>query len=120
MLKQIEKESIEGNIDNIRDLLEKFEKSKVYRAKVEQILRSAYLNQLLSKLVDFAKEKQESDKELLTKGVNNYLRMFGFDDEVGEIVEKLKALDVHIPIEYYDKALELRLDQFPNFIWDEI
>ena len=88
--------SANGDVESILNELKEYLQVKDKTIKIGQLIRSAYLYQLLSLLVKQIKGKNVSD--LIKKGIKNYIKLFGFDIEIGDIIEKAKHLNINIDL----------------------
>jgi len=88
--------SANGDVESILNELKEYLQVKDKTIKIGQLIRSAYLYQLLSLLVKQVKGKNVSD--LIKKGIKNYIKLFGFDIEIGDIIEKAKHLNINIDL----------------------
>ncbi len=107
-----EKEALEGNVKNISTVLGDLINSEIYKNKIIQIIRSAYLNQLLNAL-----KSKEFDK--VKKGVKNYIAYFGTDNEIEDIIKIGKKLGVEFDINSFEPSKILSLHSLPHLIWEE-
>lgn len=108
--KQAEKEALSGNIDKVSTILNDLLHSSIYKHRAEQIIKSAYLNQLLNAV---------KDKEKIQKGVNNYISYFGYDNEIEDIIKKAKFYKTEPIIKSLEKSRLIDFDNLPKFIWEE-
>ena len=79
-VKQAEIYSSKGDVANILKNLKNYMKIKEKLPKIGELIKSAYLYQLLAKL------KEEVDDSVLEKGFKNYIKMFGLDLEVSDLI----------------------------------
>ncbi len=111
--KNAEKEALNGNVSDIKNILGDLTKSNIYRSKIENLIKSAYLNQLLNILV-------KKDTEKLQKGIENYISFFGLDNEIDDIMKMSKKLAMNIGIKNSEKSRFLDFEALPEFIWEKI
>ena len=109
--KQAEKEAMQGNILGLKEILEDLYKSSIYKHKIENIIKSAYLNQLMDALI-----KKETEK--VQKGVENYISFFGIDNEIEDILKIAKKLALDIMIKNTEKSRFLDFERLSDFIWE--
>ena len=109
--KQAEKEAMQGNIAGLKEILEDLYKSSIYKHKIENIIKSAYLNQLMDALI-----KKETEK--VQKGVENYISFFGIDNEIEDILKIAKKLALDIMIKNTEKSRFLDFERLSDFIWE--
>jgi hypothetical protein len=107
-----ENEAINGSVSAIKRILGDLLNSKVYRSKASQIIKSAYLNQLLDAL-------KKKDAQKVQKGVRNYVAYFGLDNEVEDIIKIAKKLGINVTLSSTDATKLLDFDSLPDFIWEE-
>ena len=88
--------SAKGDVLSILNELQNYMQIEDKRIKIGQLIKSAYLYQFLSLLAKQAKSKNVSN--LIKKGVKNYIKIFGFDIEIGDVVEKAKKLNIEIDL----------------------
>ncbi len=110
--KQAEKYSSSGNVKAIKNLLKGLSYSTLFKNRVLNILKSAYLNQLLEVLIG-------KDESKLKKGVNNYISYFGKDNEIEDIIKMAKKLGIEIKPDL-EKSRFAEFDSLPDFIWEEV
>jgi hypothetical protein len=80
-----EEYSAKGDVKHILESLKNYMKIKEKLSKIAELVKSAYLYQLLEKL-----KEQNSDDETIQKGFNKYIEIFGLDFEVGDLIELAK------------------------------
>jgi len=100
-VKQAEKYSAIGDVQHILDILKHYMKIKEKLPKIGEIIKVAYLYQILSKL------KKEVDDKTIEKGIKNYIKIFGLDLEISDLIELAKKSGRNIDlsdIEEGDKA----------------
>ena len=93
---QAEIYSSKGDVLSILDELQDYMQIEDKKIKIGQLVKSGYLYQLLSLLSKQAKNQNVSS--LIKKGVKNYIKLFGFDIEIGDIIEKAKKLNIEIDL----------------------
>jgi len=86
------KGDIEGIIKNVGDLF----KIKEYEIRIANLIKSAYLQQIIHLLTLKLKGKNVEAKIL--KAFKEYIRLFGFDLEISDLVEKAKRLKVNVDL----------------------
>ena len=111
--------SANGDVENILNELKEYLQVKDKTIKIGQLIKSAYLYQLLSLLVKQAKGKNVSD--LIKKGIKNYIKLFGFDIEVGDIIEKAKQLKIDIDLSNVKEGDLITWHHYnvPKKIWED-
>jgi len=111
--------SANGDVENILNELKEYLHVKDKRIKIGQLIKSAYLYQLLSLLAKHLKQKNLSG--LIKKGIKNYIKLFGFDIEVGDIIEKTKQLNINIGLSNIEEGDVTSWYNYnlPKKIWED-
>ncbi|WP_457564167.1 hypothetical protein, partial [Caminibacter sp.] len=109
--KLAEKEAMEGNIAKLREILGDLNNSLIYKHKIENIIKSAYLNQLMDLLV-------KKDEAKLQKGIENYIAFFGLDNEIEDILKIAKRLGLNVKLTNTEKSRFLDFERLSDFIWE--
>ena len=109
-----------GDVNKILDELSDYMKISDKRIKIGQIVRSAYLQQIISLLVKAV--KGENVKEYFEKAVRNYIKLFGFDMEISDLIEKAKRLKMDIDFSDVEEGdlTKWHLYKLPEKIWEDI
>ena len=110
--KRAEKAVSEGNIKGIISDLKDLASVKIYEKKIENLIKAAYLNQLLSVL-------KEKEKSKLERGINNYISLFGYDNEIEDIIKMANKLLLNPTIKSTEKTRLFDIESLPDFIWEE-
>ena len=79
-IEEAELYSSKGDVKRVLESLKHYLKIKEKLPKIGQLVKSAYLYQLLEKL------KTEADDEVIEKGFKNYIKIFGLDLEVSDLI----------------------------------
>jgi len=79
-VKEAEQYSAKGDVEHILKSLEHYMKIKEKLPRIGELVKSAYLYQLLEKL------KTETDDKTIEKGFKNYIKIFGLDLEVSDLI----------------------------------
>ena len=79
-----ENDSGRGDVKAILDSLKNYMKIKDKLPKIGELIKSAYLYQLLAKL------KTEVSDKIIEKGFRNYIQIFGLDLEVSDLITLAK------------------------------
>lgn len=95
-LRLAEKYAAKGDVEGIFKSVGDLVKIKEYSMRIANLIKSAYLQQIISLLA--AKLKGEKTDVLIQKAVKNYVNLFGFDLEIGDLIEKAKKLKVNIDL----------------------
>jgi len=79
-IKKAEQYSAIGDVKDILETLKHYMKIKEKLPKIGELIKSAYLYQILSKL------KEEVDDKIIEKGIRNYIKIFGVDLEISDLI----------------------------------
>jgi WD40 repeat protein len=86
------KGDIQGIFDSVGDLI----KIKEYSLRIANLIKSAYLQQIISLLAEKLKGKKID--EYIKKAIKTYINLFGYDFEIEDLIEKAKKLKVNIDL----------------------
>ncbi|NPA55060.1 MAG: hypothetical protein GXO40_01685 [Epsilonproteobacteria bacterium] len=101
---QAEKASAQGDVRYILETLENYMKIKEKLPKIGELVKTAYLYQILSKI------KEKADIKLLERGIKNYLKIFGLDEEIKDLIDTIKK--------QYKKEIDIsHMEEGNKFIW---
>jgi hypothetical protein len=87
------KGDVEGIIESVGDLI----KIKEYSLRIANLIKSAYLQQIISLLAEKLKGKKVDG--YIKKAIKNYINLIGYDLEIGDLIEKAKKLKIDIDLE---------------------
>jgi len=109
-----------GNVKEILNELSDYIKMKDKRIKIGQIVRSAYLQQIISLLAKAVRGQDVS--KYFEKAVKNYIKLFGFDMEISDLIEKAKRLKMDIDFSNVEEGdmTKWHLYKLPEKIWEDI
>jgi len=109
-----------GNVKDVLNELGDFMNIKDKRIKIGQIVRSAYLQQIISLLAKAMKGQNVS--KYFEKAVRNYIKLFGFDMEISDLIEKAKRLKINVDFSNVEEGDLTRwhLYKLPEKIWEDI
>jgi len=79
-VKEAEKYSAKGDVIHIVNSLKHYMKIKEKLPKIGELVKNAYLYQILEKL------KTEVSDEVIEKGFKNYIKIFGLDLEISDLI----------------------------------
>jgi len=129
--KQLEKEwknifnkaeayAFKGEISKVLNIAQKYMNIKEKRMAIAQLIKSAYLQEIIS-LIAKAK-KGVNVKEYFEKGIKNYIKIFGFDLEINDLIEQAKKIGLSVDLEGIEEGdiKEFYLHKLPNRIWENI
>jgi len=80
-----EEYSAKGDVKHILEVLKNYMSIEEKRYKISELIKSAYLYQILEKLKD-----KNTTSEMAQKGFNKYIEIFGLDFEIGDLIELAK------------------------------
>ena len=111
--------SANGDVENILNELKEYLQVEDKKIKIGQLIKSAYLYQLLSLLVK--QVKGENVINLIKKGIKNYIKLFGFDIEISDIIEKSKQLNIDIDLSNIKEGDLINWNNYnlPKKIWED-
>ena len=104
-----EKYAVAGDVSKLKTLFKDYIKYIVFQNLVYQLVKRAYLNQIMS----FLKQK---DLQKALRGIKNYLKLFGFDNEIGDLIRMAKKLGAKFTLENYEKSVNLPFASLPDNI----
>ena len=96
---EAEKFSSIGDIEHILSNLKHYMKIKDKLPKIGELIKAAYLYQILSKL------KQENNKnEDIERGFRNYIKIFGLDMEISDLIDMAKKAGYNIKLDNLEEG----------------
>ena len=95
-LRLAEEYSAKGDIEGIIRSSEDLFKVKEYETRIANLIKSAYLNQIIHLLTLKLKGQNVEDK--IIKAFKEYIHLFGFDLEISDLIEKAKRLKVNVDL----------------------
>ncbi|WP_456479976.1 WD40 repeat domain-containing protein [Nautilia sp.] len=109
------KGDVYGILEELRPYMDVDEK----RIKIGQVIRSAYLQQIISLLAK--KLKGQDVGRYIKKAIRNYIKIFGFDMEITDLIEKAKRLKVEIDTKDLKEGdiSKWHLYRLPEKIWED-
>ena len=109
MLHSGEVYAIKGDVASLKKLFAPFVNYSLFRSMVYQLIKRAYLNQIMSLF-----KKKELEK--IARGIKNYIKLFGFDNEIGDLSKMAKKLGANFVIEDYEKSVDIPFSSLPDDI----
>jgi hypothetical protein len=112
-----EEYSAKGDVAHIIDSLKNYMKIEEKIPKITEIIKTAYLYQILEKL-----KSENLDNEVVQKAFNRYIKLFGLDPEIGDIIEFSKKAGYKLDfsnIQEGDNFNWLHEDNLPVDIFSE-
>ena len=111
LIAKAEKYALSGDIKNLKKEFENLIKYKSIKNLLMNLVKRAYLNQIISLF-------QKKDTEKIAKSIKNYIALFGFDNEIGDISKLAKKRGIKFHIENYEKSVDIPFESLPENIWD--
>jgi len=109
LIKDAEVYAINGDVKSLKGKFKDFVKYRMFKNLVSQLIKRAYLNQIIVLY-------KNKEFEKLKKAINNYIKLFGFDNEVGDILKLAKKKGVDFIIENYEKLVDIPFESLPENI----
>lgn len=115
-----EEYAAKGEVLKIVDLLKDYMHIKEKQLRIANLVKSAYLNQIMNLLVRYIKEKKGA--EYLKRAVKNYISLFGIDAEIGDVIDHMRKLKIPFSLEGVQEGdiKELFNYNLPDKIWENI
>jgi len=109
-----------GDVKEILNELKNYMKIEDKRIKIGQVVKSAYLQQIISLLAKALKGQNVA--EYFEKAVRNYIKLFGFDMEISDLIEKAKKLNIEIDLSDIEEGdlSKWHLYKHPERIWEDL
>jgi len=111
LLKEAEDYAIKGEIKSLKERFKDLIKYRLFRSMLNKLAKRAYLNQILMLY-------KTNDFENLKKAIENYIKLFGFDNEVGDVLKLAKKKGVKFTLEDYEKSVDISFESLPENIWE--
>lgn len=111
LISQGEKYAILGDISKLKELFSPYVHYEIFRNRVNQFTKRAYLNQIISLF-------KKNDLEKIVKSIKNYIKLFGFDNEIGDLIKLAKKKGAKLSIDNYEKELNMPFSSLPDKIWE--
>ena len=109
IIKNGEKYAVAGDVNGLKHLFKNYVKYELFNNLVYQLVKRAYLNQIML----FLKQK---DLQKALRGIKNYIKLFGFDNEIGDLSQMAKKLGGKFTLENYEKSVNLPFASLPDNI----
>ena len=100
-----------GDIKTLKEKFSKLAKYKTVRELLMSLVKRAYLNQIMALF-------KEKDLAKIEKSIKNYIALFGFDNEIGDLLKLAKKNGAKIILENYEKSADIPFESLPDNIWD--
>ena len=111
LISEGEKYAILGDVSKIKELFAPYIHYDLFRNRVNQFVKRAYLNQIMSLF-------KTNDLEKIAKSIKNYIKLFGFDNEIGDLSKLAKKKGAQFTIDSYEKEVNLPFSSLPDKIWE--
>jgi len=115
--KKAEEAATKGDAKTLKAILAPYFDSQIYKNRIKQLLKSAYLHELMPYIAKFAKTKNKALGEKIAKGIKNYIELFGVDNEIEDMINMMKQLKVKIPYDESSEPKNLSIEEFPDSIF---
>ncbi len=109
LIKEGEKYAVIGDVFSLKKLFLPFIQYDMFKNLVYQLVKRAYLNQIMSSL-------KQKDLQKALKGIKNYIKLFGFDNEIADLSKTAKKLGADFVIEEYESSLNIPFSSLPDNI----
>ncbi len=111
LIRNGEKYAISGNIAKLKKIFSPYFEYKLFTNKVNQLVKRAYLNQILSLF-------KTKNLKAIVKSIKNYIKLFGFDNEIGDLSKLAKKKGAKLNIDDYEKSMNIPFPELPDKIWE--
>jgi len=105
LLRKGEMLAIKGDVAKLKEI---FSIKYDFKNRLSQLVKRAYLNQIISLL------KKDLNKALL--GIENYIKLFGFDNEIGDLIKIAKKRGKQFNLKEYEKSVDIPFSSLPDNI----
>ena len=109
LINEGERYAVTGNIEKIKEIYKDYINYRMFKNLVYQLIKRAYLNQIMTAL-------KEKDFNKIKRGIKNYIKLFGFDNEIGDLIKMAKKLGVDLIIDEYEKSVDVPFSSLPDKI----
>ncbi len=107
-----------GKVKEILEKLSFYLNAEDKQIKIGQLIKSAYLQQIIYLLT----KKEQNIQEYFEKAVLNYIKIFGFDNEIFDLIQKAQQLNIEVkPANISEGNIsQWHLHKLPSKIWEKI
>ena len=109
LINEGERYAVVGDVEKIKHLFNDYVNYNLFKTFVYQLVKRAYLNQIMAYL-------KEKEIEKLIKGIKNYIKLFGFDNEIGDLMKMAKKLGAKFNLDSYEKSIDIPFSSLPDKI----
>ena len=106
-----EKYAILGDVEKLKEIFSPYINYDLFANRVNQFVKRAYLNQIISLF-------RKKDLKNIAKGIKNYIKLFGFDNEIGDLSKLAKKKGAEFVIDDYEKSVNIPFSSLPDKIWE--
>jgi len=111
LIAQAEDYAIKGDVKSLKEKYSNLVKYRLFKNALYNLVKRAYLNQII------LLSKSDNLKKLKI-AIENYIKLFGFDNEIGDILKLVKKKGLNITIENYEKSIDIPFESLPDNIAD--
>jgi len=111
LIEKGEKYAILGDVAKLKEIFSPYVYYELFRSRVNQLVKRAYLNQIISLL-------KTKDLNKIVKSIQNYIKLFGFDNEIGDLSKFAKKKGAKLNIYDYEKSIDIPFSDLPDKIWE--
>ena len=111
LISQGEKYAISGDVTKLKELFSPYIAYNLFKNRVNQLVKRAYLNQIMALF-------KKGDLNIIVKSIENYIKLFGFDNEIGDLSKLAKKKGAKFTIGNYEKSIDIPFSSLPDKIWE--
>jgi len=111
ILKEAENYALKADVKAIKEKYKELFSHKFFKDMLNNFIKRAYFNQIVALY-------KQNDIEKLKIAIENYIKLFGFDNEIGDILKLAKKKGFNITIDNYEKSVNLPIESLPDNIAD--
>jgi len=111
ILKEAETYALKGDVKTIKEKYKDLFAYKFFKNMLNNFIKRAYFNQIVTLY-------KQNDMENLKTAIENYIKLFGFDNEIGDILKLAKKKGLNITIDNYEKSVDIPFESLPDNIAD--
>lgn len=61
---------------------------------------------------------KKNNLNIIVKAIKNYIKLFGFDNEIGDLSKLAKKKGAKFTIDNYEKSVNIPFSSLPDKIWE--